>query len=134
MANRGVSRVSVTGLGTVIQQTLTLYHQDVNEGIDNCSKKAAKDLEKRTKATAPVGYRGSFKRNISSKLLKKSLNSSTYIWYVKAPDYRLTHLLAHGHATKDGGRTRADPFLADAVQVVTKDYEEAVKEVLRRGK
>lgn len=134
MANRGVSRVSVTGLGTVIQQTLTLYHQDVNEGIDNCSKKAAKDLEKRTKATAPVGYRGSFKRNISTKLLKKSLNGSTYVWYVKAPDYRLTHLLAHGHATKDGGRTRADPFLADAVQVVTKDYEEAVKEVLQRGK
>lgn len=134
MAKRGVSRVSVTGLGTAIQQTLTLYHQDVNEGIDECSQKAVKDLVKRTKATAPVGYRGSFKRNIASKQLKKSLNGSTYVWYVKAPDYRLTHLLAHGHAKKDGGRTRADPFLANAVDVVKKDYEEAVKEVLRRGK
>lgn len=134
MANRGVSRVSATGLGTAIQQTLTLYHQDVNEAIDECSQKAVKDLVKRTKATAPVGYRGSFKRNIASKQLKKSVNGSTYVWYVKAPDYRLTHLLAHGHAKKDGGRTRADPFLANAVDVVKKDYEEAVKEVLRRGK
>ncbi len=134
MANRGVSRVSVTGLGTVIQQTLTLYHQDVNEAIDGCSKKAVKDLEKRTKATAPVGYRGSFKRNIASKQLTKSLNGSTYVWYVKPPDYRLTHLLAHGHATRDGGRTRADPFLSDSVAVVTKQYEEDVKEALRRGK
>lgn len=133
MAKRGVSRVSVTGLDTAIQQTLTLYHQDVNEAIDECSQKAVKDLVKRTKATAPVGYRGSFKRNISSKQLKKSVNGSTYVWYVKAPDYRLTHLLAHGHAKKDGGRTRADPFLANAVDVVKKDYEEAVKEVLRRG-
>ena len=133
MANRGVSRVSVTGLGTVLQQTLTLYHQDVNERIDECSKKAAKDLEKRTKATAPVGYRGSFKRNISSKQLKKSLNGSTYVWYVKAPDYRLTHLLVHGHATKDGDHTQGDPFLVDALAVVEKDYEEAIKEALRRG-
>ena len=134
MANRGVSRVTVTGLGDAIRQTLTLYHQDVNEAIDECSKNAAKDLVKKTKATAPVGYRGSFKRNISSKQLTKSLNGSTYVWYVKAPDYRLTHLLAHGHATRDGGRTRADPFLADAVEVVKKDYEESVKEALRRGK
>ena len=133
MANRGVSRVSVTGLDTAIQQILTLYHQDVNEAIDECSQKAVKDLVKRTKATAPVGYRGSFKRNIASKQLKKSVNGSTYVWYVKAPDYRLTHLLAHGHAKKDGGRTRADPFLANAVDVVKKDYEEAVKEALRRG-
>ena len=134
MANRGVSRVTVTGLGDAIRQTLTLYHQDVNEAIDECSKKAAKGLVKRTKATAPVGYRGSFKRNISSKQLKKSINGSTYVWYVKAPDYRLTHLLAHGHATRDGGRTRADPFLSDAVEVMKKEYEEDVKEALRRGK
>lgn len=134
MANRGVSRVSAQGLGDAIQQTLALYHQDVNEAVDECSKKAAKDLEKRTKATAPVGYRGSFKRNISSKLLKKSVNGSTYVWYVKPPDHRLTHLLAHGHAKKDGGRTRANPFLSDAVDVVKRDYEEAVKEALRRGK
>ena len=133
MANRGISRVSVAGLGTAIQQTLTLYHQDVNEAIDECSRKAVKDLVKKTKATAPVGYRGSFKRNIASKQLKKSVNGSTYVWYVKAPDYRLTHLLAHGHAKKGGGRTRADPFLANAVEVMKKDYEEAVKEALRRG-
>ena len=131
MANRGVSRVTVTGLGDAIRQTLTLYHQDVNEAIDECSKNAAKDLVKKTKATAPVGYRGSFKRNISSKQLTKSLNGSTYVWYVKAPDYRLTHLLVHGHETRDGGRTDGNPFLQNALDSVLPEYIRAVEEAVK---
>ena len=35
-------------------------------------------------------------------------------WHVRAPEHRLTHLLADGHATVDGKRTKANPFLRDA--------------------
>lgn len=121
-------------LGAAIEQELTLYHEEVIEKINAASDKAAKNLVKKTKATAPKGARGSFRKNISSKLLKKNRNGSTYVWYVKAPDHRLTHLLVHGHATRDGGRTRGNAFLSNAMTEVMPNYEKEVEEALRGGK
>lgn len=110
------------------------YHQDVLDKVDEASEKAVKSLVKKTKATAPVGARhGQFKKNIASKRLEKTRNGSTYAWYVKAPDYRLTHLLVHGHATVKGGRTRADPFLENALAEVLPEYEKEVKEAIKGG-
>lgn len=121
-------------LGGAIAAELTLYHQDVVDGIDAKSAEAVKTLVKKTKATAPVGARGSFRRNITSKRLTKTRTGSTHVWYVKAPDHRLAHLLAHGHATKNGGRTKANPFLANALAEVLPDYERSIEEVLKNGK
>ena len=53
------------------------------------------------------------------------------MWYVKAPDHRLTHLLVRGHATKDGGRTKADPFLENALDVVLPEYEQNAREAVK---
>lgn len=119
------------GLGDAIGQLLTTYHEDVLEKIDAAGDKAVKDLVKKTKATAPVGARRSFKKNITSKRLAKTLNSATHVWYVKAPDHRLTHLLVHGHAKKNGGRTRANPFLQNALGTVLPEYEKAVEEAVK---
>ena len=121
-------------LGAAIEQELTTYHGNVVEKLDKLSETAVKDLVKKTKATAPVGARGSFKKNIASKQVIKGKRGSTYAWYVKAPDYRLTHLLVHGHATRDGGRTKADPFLQNAVDEVLPKYEKDVEEALKSDK
>lgn len=112
-----------------LQKFFGEYHETVTQKINACSQQAVKDLVKKTKATAPVAS-GSFKRNISSKLLKKSPNGDTYVWYVKPPDHRITHLVVHGHATRNGGRTKANPFLSNAMAEVMPDYEKAVKEVI----
>lgn len=114
-----------------IAQELTVYHTDVTERVNKLSERAAKDLVKKTKSTAPVGYRGSFRKNITSRVSKKNRNGNTYAWCVNAPDYRLTHLLVHGHATRDGGRTRGNSFLANAVAEVLPDYEQKVKEAMK---
>ena len=116
-----------------IQEELTIYHQDVVEALDAAGDKAVKALVKRTKATAPK-YSGGFRKAISSKRLEKTDRSSKFVWYVKAPHYRLTHLLVHGHAKKDGGRTKADPFLRKALDQVLPEYEKDVEEALQNGK
>lgn len=121
-------------LGAIIKQELTLYHQDVTQRINNLSKGAASKLAKLTRVTAPVGNRGDFRKSIASKLLKTGRGGDTYVWYVKAPNYRLTHLLVHGHATRDGGRTRGNPFLHNAVNEVLPEYEKNVEEALKNGK
>jgi hypothetical protein len=37
----------------------------------------------------------------------------------------------HGHATKNGGRTRADPFLHNALGHVLPEYERAIEEAVQ---
>ena len=121
-------------LAAAIEQELTIYHSNVVERLDAAGDAAVKKLVKLTKSTAPEGERKSFKRNIAGKLLKRGKNGSTYAWYVKPPDHRLTHLLVHGHATKDGGRTKANPFLQNAMDTVLPEYEEAAKEAVKNAR
>lgn len=124
--------IKPSDLGAAIAEELTVYHEDVTESVNAASERAVKKLVKLTKASAPVGARGDFKKSIASKLLKKSNRGNTFVWYVKAPNHRLTHLLVHGHATATGGRTKGDPFLKNALDEVLPEYEKDVKEALKQ--
>lgn len=117
-------------IGDAIAEMLTIYHDQVVAGIDEAGEQAMKKLVKRTKSTAPVGVRGSFKRSITS-TRQKGLRGDRFVWHVKSPDHRLTHLLAHGHATRDGGRTKGNPFLQNALDDVLPDYEKAIEEAVK---
>lgn len=122
--------IKPANLAEVIQQELTLYTEGVTERVNEAGKASAEKLRKMTKASAPV-VTGSFRKNIAVKEVDSGHGMKKYIWHVKAPDYRLTHLLVHGHATKTGGRTKADPFLHKALDVVLPEYEQAVKEACK---
>lgn len=121
-------------LGKAIERELTIYSRDVTESLDEAANTAIKKLTNLTRKTAPVGRRGKFKRSISWMQDHKSARGSSYVWYVRAPAHRLTHLLVHGHATKDGGRTKGDPFLANALNEVLPEYEQRVEEAVKNGK
>lgn len=125
-----MAKIKPEALGAAIEKELTLYHSRVVERINAAGAAAMKDLVKRTKATAPKGNRGSFKKHISSKE-EKGPRGSRFIWYVKPPDHRLTHLLVRPHATKDGGRTKGDPFLQNALDAVLPEYEKAAEEAVK---
>lgn len=121
-------------LGKAIAQELSLYHEKINENCYAAGLGAVKSLVKKTKATAPVAKRtggGSFKKNIAWKELEKSYRGYRFVWYVKPPDHRLTHLLVKGHATRNGGRTTPNPFLQNALDTVLPDYERDVEEAIK---
>lgn len=129
-------------LGEQMKRVLTVYSTEVNEKLREVTRESMKKLVKETKATAPRGRRktNTYKKSITAnyQALKSSARGLkgqevSALWYVKAPDHRLTHLLVHGHATKDGGRTRANPFLQNAIDRVIPEYEEKVEEVLKNG-
>ncbi len=128
-------------LGTQMERVLTIYSEEINEKLRGITTESMKQLVKETKATAPIGRRkGRYKKQIaadysgtrqSARGIRGQKVSAT--WYVKAPDYRLTHLLVKGHATNDGGRTNANPFLQNAVDHIIPEYERKVEEVLSNG-
>lgn len=122
--------VKPENLEAAIQQELSLYSDEVVDRVNQAGRESAKKLEKLTKATAPVAS-GSFKRNIATKEVDAGHGMKKFIWYVRPPDHRVTHLLVKGHATRNGGRAKADPFLRNALDQVLPEYEKAVEESLK---
>lgn len=126
--------VSIEALGAAIEQELTIYNQDVVDGIDRETKRTMKELVKETRNTAPVGYRGKFRRDITSQVKTRNSRGCMYVWGAKAPSHRLTHLVVKGHATKNGGRARGNTFLQKALDKLLPEYLSNVEEVLRNGR
>lgn len=128
-----MANITIDGLAAAIEQELTLYSKEIQEEVDAAGRKAMKKLVKITQETAPLGERrgGNFAASITSKEFKGQRGSS-FVWHVKAPNHRLTHLIVHGHATKNGGRTKPNPFLKNALNTVLPEYEEAVKEAIKK--
>ena len=129
--------VGIEKLSAEIDKELTLYSTSVTEKLKALAKKYSSELVKKTKATAPNGNRksGKYKDSIKAKKQSEDINSIKYIWYVdsKNSNYRLTHLLVNGHAKRNGGRTKANHFLRDAVEEMESNYIKDVEEVIQNG-
>ena len=129
-------RIHVGELGSALEQELTIYAGEVDDALREVTTRNMQDLVKKTKATAPKGRRkGRFKRSITADYTgtKGKGRKVSATWYVKAPDCRLTHLIVRGHELPQGGRSRGNPFLQNALDEVLPNYEREVEEVLRNG-
>ena len=127
-------------LNTQLNRVLTIYSEEMKEKLRDVTRDSMKQLVKETKATAPRGKRNRYRKQITADYtgVKKRVmglkgQDINAVWYVKAPDYRLTHLIVHGHATRNGGRTSANPFLENAREKVVREYEQKVQEGLSSG-
>lgn len=123
--------IAMIKLGDEIANTLTQYGAGLQKGVNEAARKAGKDLVKKTKATAPIRT-GNYKKAITM-TEEITAMSCRVIWHVKPPHHRLTHLLVHGHATRDGGRTKGEPFLQNAVDQVLPQFEQDVVNVITKG-
>ena len=129
--------------GEQLERVLTIYGEDINDKIRAITTETMKAMVKETKQTAPRGRRDkkdSYSKHISGdyrgvRASVRGLRGQDIhaVWYVRAPDYRLTHLLVNGHATRKGTRTRAHPFLHNATELAKADYEQKIQEALSNG-
>ena len=129
-------RISPEQISKAISNELKLYSSSVTNGMkkvnDDCMKKFVSD----TKKEAPrsnTKRSGTFAKNITSKTTLETPNKKVNTWYVKDPEYRLTHLIKNGHAKRNGGRTKAQDFITPNYNKLEENFEEGIKEVISRG-
>lgn len=126
--------ISTNQIAQAISDELKIYSAEVTEGIKKANDETMKEFVEDTKQDAPKGARPKYYKNITSKTTFESPNKKVNTWYVKDPEYRLTHLIAFGHATRNGGRAEAQDFLTPNYEKLEKNFDERIKEVIQNGR
>jgi len=127
------TRIKVEGLNETINNMLTLYSQEIRDGIDQVGEKNIKELVEETKKTAPTGKRRKHYKNSIRYTIRKTRLNTSFIWYVNGSDYRLSHLLEDGHALRNGGRVEGTHFIQKATDKMLENYEKDVEEVIQKN-
>lgn len=123
-------------MASEIVKILTEYAGAVNVDVEKISERIGKQTAKKVKEnarSAGFGGTGDYVKSITS--TRNKYTKPTYhgrVVYAKAPHYRLTHLLEYGHATVNGGRTRAFPHWEEAEIQGVEQFEKELKEAIER--
>ncbi|MDP3059049.1 MAG: HK97 gp10 family phage protein [bacterium] len=118
-------------LSQELMNQFTLYTADIVEGINAAGKRSARAGVEALLSTSPQRS-GKYRRGWSIKEEEGRGGVLRFILHNKQRPW-LTHLLEHGHATRDGGRTKAQPHIDPAGEKIAADFLAAVEEVIKRG-
>lgn len=127
---------SVEQISKTISNELKIYSSSITKGMKKINDECMKEFVSDTKRDAPRSNSkrsGTFAKNITSKTTFETPNRKVNTWYVKDPEYRLTHLIKNGHAKRNGGRTKAQDFITPNYDKLEKNFDEGIKEVINRG-
>lgn len=104
------------------------YVEDVSDKVNKVAERIAtqgvKDIKAGSPKKRPEYYKGWTKKK------ETIINGVSYTLYNKTHP-GLTHLLEHGHATVNGGRTRAIPHIGPVEQSMIKEFEEEVERIAK---
>lgn len=110
-----------------VEKVLTDYGLSVavriNEAVEKVGLKAANVL----KETSPK-HTGGYRKGWKCKIEKEPLNTTAIVYNSKKAN--LTHLLENGHATRNGGRTKAQPHIKPAEEQAISELIKAAKEAI----
>jgi hypothetical protein len=127
-----VSSININKLAAEITESLKVFTTEVVEAADEAGERIGKEAVKKLKISSPRDS-GFYAKSWSLKTIKKTGVPDVNIIHVKAPHYRLAHLLEHGHSLRSGGRTKAQPHIAPVEEEAAQEYINAVKDAIERG-
>jgi hypothetical protein len=127
-----MANINIDQLAAEIARGLAEYSQDVVEKVNVSSEKVGKAAVKQLKQTSPKRY-GNYAKSWTMKTEPEVGQPHKRIVHVKAPHYRLAHLLEYGHAKVGGGRVEGRPHIGPAEEEVIREFTAAVEEAIKRG-
>ncbi len=131
-----MAKIKIDQLAAEIAKGLAEYSQDVVEKVNVSSEKVGKEAVKQLKRTSPrrpppIG--GKYAKSWTMTTEKEIGQPHKRIIHVKAPHYRLTHLLEYGHAKVGGGRVEGRPHIRPAEEMVIQEFVSEVEEAIKSG-
>ena len=128
-------KIPVDRLSAEINKILTEYGNEVQENVDDAARRVTKAGAKAVKASAKDLFRiGKGEKNYAkgwtSKFETGRLSAQGIIYNKDLPG--LPHLLEHGHANRNGGRspTPGRVHIEPVEQKIIEDFEKAVKKAI----
>ena len=127
-----MTTIKIDQLASEIAKELSKFSQEVVEKVNISSEKVGKAAVKQLKQTSPKRY-GNYAKSWTMKTEPEVGQPHKRIVHAKAPHYRLTHLLEHGHAKVGGGRVEGRPHIRPAEEMVIEKFVKEVEEAIKRG-
>lgn len=125
--------VPVNDFANAVNEILAEYSEivdaDVKTIVREVSKQAAKEVRSNI-STSGIKGTGAYRKSIRQRATDEGARKTSAVIYAASPHYRLTHLLEYGHATVNGGRTRAFPHWAEAERNAVSAVERKLREAL----
>lgn len=120
-------KIAPEGLSDAIKEIADIYSDEVKEKLLDAAKETAAEVK--DEIDRNITFKG--RRYRKAMAIKKNQKGTGYIWYVKKPYYRLTHLLEYGHMTRDGRtRTKAYPHIIYGQKLGERVFPEKVMQKL----
>lgn len=127
------SPIKIENLQSEVMKYLTDYVEDIEEGVKETTDSISKEAVKEIKQKSPKRQGTRKKPYWKGWTKKKDSKGRRYtIKIYNKTNYQLTHLLENGHATRNGGRTRAQPHIKPVEEKYNKLYEQEIKKVITR--
>ena len=124
---------TVEQFSLAVMEAMKEFQQSVDYDLVYVTQKVAHHAAKNVQANiTDSGIRGTgeYKKSIKARTIKDSPLSKKSVVYAGKPHYRLTHLLEHGHAKLNGGRTRAFAHWEPAEQKAIDDFISELREAI----
>lgn len=127
--------IKADDLSKEIMKYLNNYKEDIEEDVietvDDITKKARDEL-KQTSPRRKGTRQNPYYKGWAIKLSKKRTGEYHKVIWNKT-NYQLTHLLEFGHATRNGGRTRAIPHIRPIEEKYNVEFVDKLKQKIRRS-
>jgi len=127
-----MANIKIDQLAAEIAKGLAEYSQDIVEKVNISSEKIGKEAVKQLRQTSPKKT-GKYAKSWAMATEKEFGQPHKRIIHARAPHYRLTHLLEHGHAKRGGGRVEGKPHIRPAEEMVIREFMAEVEEAIKRG-
>ena len=124
--------VQIDGLAAKISATLTEYTDAIIAGVKQDVKAVAEECKTNIERDSPRGERKTKKYADSWKIKYEEnvLKADATVYNTQG---QLTHLLEDGHATRNGGRTRAFPHIKPNEVKANAELEKRIEKRIADG-
>lgn len=115
-----------------LELRLSEFSAKVKEQVVSEIRKVSKEAANTLRDTSPRNmgnYAQGWRVNQIGTLDRKMTRAVVY----NGPDYQLTHLLEKGHATRNGGRTRAQPHIKTVEDKIKKELPARIEQKIKGG-